>query len=105
MTTTIKPCDSYDYTMLDGYAWAEQQAKSIHGPLHADASMGDWPYNIVLRGARDDKYIIKEFTEHDVKTWVYTDKNEYTKHLASLREYWAEQCDEGSIDGYGGITA
>lgn len=87
MTTTIKPCDSFDYTMLDGYAWAEHQASSIHGALHADPSIGDWPYMVVVRGARDDKFIIKEFCEHDVKTWVYTDRKEYSDHLNSLRQW------------------
>lgn len=87
MNATIKPCDSFDYTGLDGYAWAEQQAQSIHGPLHADPSMGEWPYLVIVRGKRDDKYIIKEFCEHDVKTWVYeaSERNEYTARLDEMR--------------------
>lgn len=92
-----------DYTGLDGYAWAEQQANSIHGALHADPAIGDWPYVVVVRGCRDDVYIIKEFCEHDVTTWVYVDKAEYTAHLTKLRADAAEGC-ESSVDGYNGLT-
>lgn len=92
MQTKIKPCDSFDYTMLDGYAWAERQANSIHGALHPDPTIGDWPYSVVVRGKRQDKYIIKEFTEHDVKTWIYTEdeREEYTNHLVELRRWTKE---------------
>jgi hypothetical protein len=89
-TTKIKVCDYEDYTMLDGYAWAVQQENSIHGKLHVDPSIGEWPYYVVARGARNDKYIIKEFVEHDVKTWIYEDRAEYTQHLKTLREFTAE---------------
>ena len=90
MNKTVKVADYFDYTMLDGYAWAEQQANSKHGALYADPSIGDWPYLVVVRGARDDKYIIREFCEHDVKTWVYTDRNEYTEHLKQLRDFYKD---------------
>lgn len=87
----MKAPDYTDYTLLDGYAWAEQQAHSVHGPLHVDESIGDWPYLVVARGARDDKYIIKEFCEHDVKTWVYqeNERDEYTAHLEYMRKEMA----------------
>lgn len=88
MNATIKPCDSFDYTMLDGYAWAEQQANSIHGALHADPAMGEWPYLVIVRGNRQGKYVIKQYCEHDVSTWVYTEseRDQYTNHLKQLRD-------------------
>lgn len=76
----------YDTTMLDGYSWAEQQANSVHGTLFADPNIGEWPYNIVVRGARDDCFIIKQFVEGDVTTWVYTQRSEYTKALKEMRK-------------------
>ena len=85
-TDYILPAAQYfDYTILDGYAWIEQQTKSIHGGLHTIPEYGDWPYLIAMNGARDDRYIIKEFCEHDVKTWVFTDREEYTKALNYFR--------------------
>ncbi len=89
MSTTI--CNVYnDYTMLDGYSWAEQQANSIHGTLYADPSIGDWPYVVYVRGARDDSYIIKQFCEHDVTTWVFPNRADYTAKLKELRKYSKE---------------
>lgn len=85
-----KSCDYADYTMYDGYTWAEVQARQ---GLTAMPEVGEWPYNIYVRGVNSESgnYIIKEFTEHDVKTWIYTDtpdgKEQYTHHLKQLREY------------------
>lgn len=81
----LPKADYFDYTILDGYDWIQQQTGSIHGKLYVMAEYGDWPYVAAVRGARDDKYIIKEYCEHDVKTWVFTDKNEYTQALNYFR--------------------
>lgn len=85
MNQTLNAPDFVDYTPLDGYAWLEQQARSIHGPLHAMPEAGDWPYVCYARGARGDNFIIKEFCEHDVKTWIFTDRDAYTAALSSLK--------------------
>ena len=86
--TEVKSCDFYDYTMYDGYSWAELQHKKGYTAM---PEVGDWPYNIIVRGRNQENeaYIIKEFTEHDVKTWIYENsdegKTEYTHHLNQLR--------------------
>lgn len=104
--TEVKPCDFYDYTMLDGYTWAEVQNKRGYW---ANPSFGEWPYNIIVNGRNSENgsYVIKEYTEHDVKAWIYSNdaggREEYTHHLNQLH---ADACDglEGSIDGYGRVT-
>ena len=104
--TEVKPCDFYDYTMLDGYAWAEVQAKRGY---RANPAFGEWPYNIIANGrnAENETYVIKEYTEHDVKTWIYSNsdegREEYTNHLNQLH---ADACEglDGSVDGYGKVT-
>ena len=39
-------------------------------------------------------YVIKEYTEHDVKTWIYANseegREEYTHHLNQLKEYYKD---------------
>jgi len=90
--TAVKPCTFYDYTMLDGYAWAEAQSR--HG-YWSNPAFGDWPYDIFANGRSENgAYVIKEYTEHDVKTWIYSNDNggreEYTHHLNQLKEYFKE---------------
>lgn len=92
--TTTKSCDYADYTMLDGYAWADVQ----HGRGYwSNPAFGNWPYVIYANGVNRENgvYVIKEYTEHDVKTWVYQanaeGKQEYTHHLEQLKEYYKER--------------
>lgn len=75
-----------DYTILEGYAWLQQQANSIHGALNAVPELGDWPYVCYVAGQREDVYVVKEFCEHDVKTWVFPNKQDYSDLLKSLKE-------------------
>lgn len=86
--TAIKPVNYIDYTMYDGYQWAEVQRSK---GLWCNPAYGDWPYVIVANGNTGDNYVIKEFVEHDVKTWLYTDVDEYTHHLDQLKAYWADK--------------
>lgn len=92
---TIKSCDYSDYTIYDGYTWAEVQHNNN---LHINPAFGDWPYVMVANGATNDSFIIKEYAEHDVKTWVYQDnedgREQYTHHLNQLKAYWDEQNGE-----------
>ena len=87
-TRAYKPCDYYDYTPYDGYAWMERQIKSIHGQLYAIAEYGEWPYLIAMRGKRGEHYIIKTFCEHDENTWIYgsNERDAYEAHLNELRK-------------------
>lgn len=102
--TLVKSCDYDDYTMLDGDAWAEKQ-KQWHG-LWSNPALGNWPYVVYANGCTGDRYIIKEYSEHTVKTWIYTEHtgdkdrkpsdpmlaiNQYTNHLDQLKAYWSDK--------------
>ena len=91
--TEVKSCDFADYTMLDGYTWAEVQKTRGYW---ANPAFGQWPYNIIANGRNNENstYVIKEYTEHDVKTWIYSNSEEgseeYTHHLNQLKEYYKD---------------
>jgi hypothetical protein len=91
MKTTIKAADYFDYTPLDGYDWMERVTRpSLNGTLQVRPEVGDWPYMCVVAGklnhGAQDKYVIREFCEHDIQTWVYYDRSEYQQHLSALKE-------------------
>lgn len=82
---SVKPMNYSDYTMLDGYAWADAQKNKGY---HVIEEAGNWPYVIVVRGvAENGCYVIKEYSEHDIATWIYgsNQKEEYTNHLNQIR--------------------
>lgn len=85
----VKPCNFYNYTMYDGYDWMTLQSK--HG-YWSNPKYGDWPYVCFANGrnAENSTYIIKEFCEHDVKTWIYSNddegREEYAHHLEQLNQ-------------------
>lgn len=81
------PCTYREYTPLDGYAWIEQQANSIHGKLEAKPELGDWPYNCVVAGKRGNQWIIKNFCEHDVNTWLFNNVGDYLLTLEELKAF------------------
>lgn len=101
---SIKSCDFTDFTLYDGYDWASVQKERGYTAME---ECGNWPYNIIVRGVHRENgsYVIKEYTEHDIKTWVYQPtedgKRQYTFHLDQLRADALDDVDEGSIDGYG----
>jgi hypothetical protein len=90
MKATIKPADYFDYTPLDGYAWMERITRSsLNGTLRPIPVLGDWPYVCIVSGKVNhgsaDKFVIREFCKHDVRTWVYYDQSEYKQHLDALK--------------------
>lgn len=91
----IKPCNTAGYEIRDGYDWMELQ--NALG-LWSNPAFGDWPYIVYANGKRNDTFIIREFQEHDVKTWWYSDdkegREEYAHHLEQLKTYWQQRQKE-----------
>jgi len=77
-----------------GFETANYKIRIYDGTTEKVVSDGTGTQSFNFNPIENGSYVIKEYTEHDVKTWIYSNddegREEYTHHLNQLKEYFKE---------------